>query len=222
MEDAARLVGEGAPSGTVVVADYQRRGRGRLPQRRWESRRGNSLLFTLLLAESDMAGGAAALSLRAGLGLALYLEREWELAPRIKWPNDLLVEGRKIAGILCQGRGGRVLVGMGINLRADPAHAELPRPATSLAALGFDPPPAIDLLPELLRTLKEGFGIQAWREAVDARLQAAGRTVLVHPGVGGEGSYRAVLRGISAEGALILETSRGETRELFSGEIDYL
>lgn len=128
---ARELAAAGCALPAVVVADRQRRGRGRRG-RRWESDTPHGLWFTM--ARKGWAAGTETLPLRVGLAVARALET---IAPgvrvEIKWPNDLLVGGRKIGGVLCERPPGVVLVGIGLNLNHPPE--ELPDtapPATSL------------------------------------------------------------------------------------------
>lgn len=124
-QDVAHALGEsGAPSGTLVLADAQTAGRGR-GSKAWQSEAGAGIWLTLLERPHDSAA-VGVLSLRLALRLAPVLER-WTPSPvRIKWPNDLLVDGRKLAGVLAEARwrGARldwVAIGVGINLIAPPA-----------------------------------------------------------------------------------------------------
>jgi BirA family biotin operon repressor/biotin-[acetyl-CoA-carboxylase] ligase len=103
MEDAQRLDDQGYPSGTVVAAGFQERGRGRYPGRIWTAERGKNLLFTLLLDISD-GFPPQRLPLLAGLALARTVEDRFGLAVEVKWPNDLLYGERKLAGVLCLAR----------------------------------------------------------------------------------------------------------------------
>lgn len=108
----------GAPAGTVAIADEQSAGRGQ-HGRSWEAPSGLSLLMSVLLRpRSGEALGAA--PIRAGLALARALEQTTGLDVQIKWPNDVLLAGRKIAGVLCEATtisaGAAVVVGVGVNI----------------------------------------------------------------------------------------------------------
>ena len=131
--DRARvLVEEGWPLPAIVLADRQLAGRGR-QGRRWASDTARGLWFTI--ARPGSGDAAATLPLRVGLAVARVLDTA---APRIrtdvKWPNDIMLAGRKVGGILCEHVRGALLVGIGINLNQPPE--ELPEglvpPATSL------------------------------------------------------------------------------------------
>ena len=106
-------VARGLPVGSVVVADQQTSGRGRLG-RRWEAPPGSGLLASFVLPVRPLA------SLAAGVAAALACGD----SVRLKWPNDLLVDGRKLAGILVERRGERCVVGIGVNLTWAPPGAE--------------------------------------------------------------------------------------------------
>lgn len=121
LDVAHDLGANGARGGTLVLADEQTAGRGRLG-RRWISPRGAGIWLSLLLRPSAAPLGGV-LAVRAGLAAVLALESvEPKLAPRLKWPNDVMVQGRKAGGILCEARwSGEVLswvaVGVGINVK---------------------------------------------------------------------------------------------------------
>ncbi len=133
--DAVAAARTGAAEGLVVIAERQVAGRGRLG-RVWESPAGAGVMVSVLLRPTVPVSRYGWLPLLAGVALARGVHRLTGLETRLKWPNDLLVDDRKCAGILAEGvPGGGVVVGIGLNvtLRAD----ELPRPdATSLALAG--------------------------------------------------------------------------------------
>ena len=120
------------PHGAVAVAEHQTAGRGR-SGRRWEDEPATALLFSVLL-EPPAGSALPQLSLVAGVAVAVALERAAAVPTLVKWPNDVLVDGEKVAGVLLEASGGRVVCGIGINVDQD--RDELPRetrlPATSL------------------------------------------------------------------------------------------
>ena len=129
--DVARaLAAAGAAHGTTVVADHQRAGRGR-QGRAWADRPAASLLLSMVLRPAGDAdpGAASALPLRVGLACAQALRAAARVDIGIEWPNDLVVDDRKLGGILCESSlaGGRldfVIAGIGINLTALPAELD--------------------------------------------------------------------------------------------------
>lgn len=129
------LAERGAPDGTAVVADAQTRGRGRRG-RAWHAAPGTSLLVSVLLRPRLDPARLPLLSFAAALAVAGTLERLADLTPRVKWPNDVLVGGRKIAGILLESRpsesGTVVVAGIGLNLTQDSFPDPVGRTATSV------------------------------------------------------------------------------------------
>jgi BirA family biotin operon repressor/biotin-[acetyl-CoA-carboxylase] ligase len=129
-----RLLGENDPEGAVAVADVQTEGRGRLG-RRWLAPAGTSLLVSVLLRPRVDAARLPELSLVAGRACAEAIAEVTGLEPEVKFPNDVLLGGRKVAGILAEASEGRVVLGVGVNVAQGPG--DLPvdarTPATSLA-----------------------------------------------------------------------------------------
>jgi BirA family biotin operon repressor/biotin-[acetyl-CoA-carboxylase] ligase len=193
---ARELAAAGAPHGTLVTAGLQTAGRGR-QGRRWEAPPGSALLCSLILREHD-----ALLSLRAGLAVADVAGE----AARVKWPNDVQVDGRKVAGVLVEGRPheGWAVVGIGVNVSAAP---DLP----DAAALGRDDVEAV--LAELLAALGRRL-VEPAEAALDA-LRA--RDALLGVRVGWDGG-EGVAAGIAPGGGLRVATETGEV-VLSAGEV---
>ena len=210
-EQAKALALDGAPHGTLVTADEQTAGRGR-QGRVWTSPPRSSLLMSLLLRELDERH--VLLPLAAAVAVCEALE---PLECRVKWPNDVWIDGRKLAGILLEGRpqdGWAVLgIGLNVNLQPEDLPEELRETATSIAAAAGEPRDLEDQLAALLRSLDGWIGasqepvLAAWRR----RDAIIGRQVSWD---GGEG--RAA--GIDDSGALLVETLDG-LQELNAGEI---
>ena len=193
---ARELASAGAPHGTLVTAGAQTSGRGR-QGRRWEAPAGSALLCSLVLRDFD-----ALLSLRAGLAVADVAGE----AARVKWPNDVQVDGRKVAGVLVEGRPheGWAVVGIGVNVSAAP---DLPE----AAALGRDDVEAV--LGELLAALEARLAEPAASSLDALRARDALLGVRIEWD-GGEG----VGAGIDADGGLRVTTDAGE-RVLSAGEV---
>lgn len=225
MEEALRLREQGLPSGTVIAAGWQEAGRGRLAERRWESEPGRSLLFTLML---DLPAGLPVQSLPvlAGLSLCLALEDRFALAPRVKWPNDLLHDGRKLAGVLCEAHSlphgpVSVLVGIGLNCNQRAFPPELAGQACSLYQLMGREVPLPGVLEAVLAALAAELRDPGWVPKLVQRLHGLGRPAAVLPARGPEVPgeiLRGVVAGIGGDGALLLE-SAGSTRAVYSGEL---
>jgi BirA family biotin operon repressor/biotin-[acetyl-CoA-carboxylase] ligase len=220
-DEARRCAEAGAAATLVVTAEEQTAGRGQ-QGRVWHSPPGN-LFFSLLLRPPVPAARSGELTFVAAVALveALRPYLNGGRALRCKWPNDVLIDGRKVSGILLEGSslGTRldwIVAGIGLNLKYHPAGT--PWPATDLAEAGAAPLDFETALEAVLgqfaglyrRWLADGFGVIA--AAWDAVAYRRGEIVALDQG-GGRQSGRLV--GIDGQGALILETSTG-TREAFS------
>jgi BirA family biotin operon repressor/biotin-[acetyl-CoA-carboxylase] ligase len=153
-----RLLGDEHSEGAVALAEEQTEGRGRLG-RTWLSPPGVSLLFSLLLEPPVETVRLPELTLVAGQACAEAIAKVTGLTPEIKLPNDVLVGGRKTAGILAEARDGRVVLGIGVNVNV-PA-AGLPQgidpPATSLLLETGHEIDRVELLVELLDRLERAY-----------------------------------------------------------------
>jgi BirA family biotin operon repressor/biotin-[acetyl-CoA-carboxylase] ligase len=222
---AFALAADGAADGTVVVADSQTAGRGRRG-RRWVDEPGASLLVSIVLRPRLEPARLPGLSLAAGVAVAEALTRAAGLSPRLKWPNDVLVGGRKIAGILLEsrasgvGEGGRVTVvlGIGINLAQRLFPVELGQRATSVwlaSGRGVDREvllaALLDAVGEWRRRLEyRGFAAvrTRWRELSDT----LGRSVTVD-GVSG------VAVDVDVDGALVVNDAEGRRHRVVAGDV---
>lgn len=216
-DEAARLADSGAPEGTVVWSREQTGGRGRRG-RRWSSPVGN-LYSSTILRPDCAAAQAAELGFVAALAVADMVPAGRQV--RVKWPNDVLVDGGKIAGILLESAvadGGRVLhvvAGIGVNVGFAPQLPEMRYPGS---ALGGTVEAALETLAAALaRRLadwrRDGFA--AVRAAWLAQAGPLGAEVDVKLG---DGLVRGRFAGLDQEGALLLETADGP-RRIVSGEL---
>jgi BirA family biotin operon repressor/biotin-[acetyl-CoA-carboxylase] ligase len=221
--------GAAAPSGTVVVAERQTAGRGRMG-RDWLAAPGDSLTFSLLwrLAPGTNLAG---LSLAVGVAVARALEKVGvtEGNPRgtgdtadirLKWPNDVLKDGRKLAGILIELQSNTTaVIGIGLNLRLPDAMPAAMRETSAALDAEIDANKLLAaLLVELLPVI-DGFaggGFAALRDEWLARHAWAGKPVrvLASPGAAVEG----ICAGVAEDGALLLETAAGVQR-ILSGDV---
>lgn len=213
------LAEAGAGEGELVVAERQTAGRGRLG-RSWQSEPGQGLLFSLLARPRLPAETAATLPLVAGVAMAQALRAQGFTNAGLKWPNDILLNERKVCGILCEAQTSAkgiegIVVGVGVNVGHAPE--ELAHRAVGLAG-------AVDRL-ELLAHFCEVFegaydrwttgGLGALRGELDALDCKRGKTITVKPG---REVLTGVARGIRDDGALLLETPEGVV-PLLCGEI---
>ena len=224
-DEAKRLARNGAPEGTVVCARQQTAGRGRRG-RPWVSPPGN-LYASMVTRPACSAGEATRLGFITALSLgdALRVKLPATEGLSYKWPNDVLMHGRKLAGILLEsetGAGGElafVVIGVGVNLVSSPREVEYP--ATSAADEGFDPPSSAALLEEFTKHFRSW--LKRWRMDGFAPVRTAwlaGATPLGEPiRVRLEsGTLCGRFVDIDHEGALLLETAE-ERRRISAGEI---
>ena len=203
---AAAWIGEGAPHGAVVTADAQTEGRGRRG-RVWASPPGENLYASVVLRPDAVRRDFGAIGLAVAVGIAEGLPIDVEL----KWPNDLLVRGRKLGGILCESRwlGARpdVVVGFGINVHQRVFEGDVAAIATSLA-LCDAAAARVDVLVRVLSTLEDAVerflehGFSAVRDAYAARCPMLGRSVRV-------ADVEGVFEALDHDGAMLLRPSEG-------------
>jgi BirA family biotin operon repressor/biotin-[acetyl-CoA-carboxylase] ligase len=217
--------------GLVAVARHQTGGRGRMG-RRWASLPGAQLQFSLVLHPRLEQDDLPAVSLVAGLAVAEALEAQFGLRARLKWPNDVFLAGRKVCGILVEGRPGRggrprLVVGIGINChgRAEDFPPELQAVVTTLAQAVGGPVDAEALLQNLLARLDDLLRrLEGGEKAVllaewTRRALLEGQRVRMSTG---DGAREAVPLGLSAEGYLILQADNGERFVQVSGDLEWL
>jgi len=232
MEDARRLFLAGCPDGTVVLTAFQQRGRGRTAGRGWSAEEGKNLLFTVVLRAPGGVGGIGEvplpqrLPLIAGLALAVTVERLYGLPVQLKWPNDLLAQGKKLAGILCEAlaEGGSfgVLIGFGLNCNQLSFPEDLEQKAISLSRILDREVDLLVILKELLKVLRATLGDSEWKNKVKQRLYGLDREVFLHtPGAAGTlGDRRGVIRGLNNDGSLLFQPAgSAEVISLYTGEI---
>lgn len=218
---------DGASPFTVVTAETQSAGRGR-EGRGWHAPAGLGLWASVFVEVPGGSGALPVLPLRVGLALANAVEVVASgVRASIKWPNDLVLEGRKAGGILCEvvsppGRPPGVVVGVGVNLRHEAADfpVELRRSAVSLAQVAGYLPDRSVLLGAFLSLLRDALRAEpgprltaAEQEELRRRDLLRGRRVRVDPA--GEG----VARGIDDGGGLLLEGGGGEVRRILAGSV---
>lgn len=218
---------EGAPEGAVVVAEEQTAGRGRLG-RFWHSPPNSGIWLSLILRPPIPITQAPQLTLMASVGVARALHHSTGLEVRIKWPNDLLIRGKKVCGILTELRGEQdrvhyVVMGVGVNVNIDEGMwpAELKGKVTSLSAEAGQTFRRVPLIAAILKELEiiyEGYlsrGFSAVRGEWEKRSDMLGRSVKARTQAG---EQTGIVRGLNEDGALLLETEKGLV-PVYSAEI---
>ncbi len=222
MDEILRLAAKGEPEGLVVVADEQTSGRGR-SGRVWTAKPGTSVLLSVLLRPAVTPDRLAPLSLVVGLAVAQALEA-FGMTPALKWPNDVWLNERKVAGVLVQstiGVDGIVAVlGIGINVLT--AAADLPPGATSIHATTGFAQERDDLLATVLARLDAGYSDYVVSEGHPNLAGWSSRAALVGEDVqirDGDSEHRGTFRGIDADGVLLLDTGSGSTLRIVAGVV---
>ncbi len=223
----------GAASGTLIVTDHQTAGRGRRG-RSWSSPAGANIYFTLILRPEFGPDRASMLTLLMALAVADGIEKtlaadEREGEPvKIKWPNDIVVNGKKICGILTEMSVERdyiqhVVIGVGINVKRQEFPPEIASTATCLEEACGVRLSRCTLIADILESFERDYeefcrqgDLSTLRERYDALLVNRDREVCV---LDAAGEYRGTARGINNAGELLVETADGEIREIYAGEV---
>lgn len=225
-DEAMRLAHAGTPEGTLVICDYQNRGRGRL-DRNWFAPRGTSLLMSVIFRPELAAHQVHRLTMSCGLALVDAIEQVTGLHVDLKWPNDVVIAGSKLGGILTaiEVKGSGVefaIVGMGLNVNLDPELLPegLSMPATSLHhELGAEVA-RLPLLHALLGRIEERYsaliaGASPHNEWA-GRLTTLGKPVTVH-GIGPV--VEGVAEGVDEDGALLVRLADGRVETVVAGDV---
>ena len=227
--DLALAAAGGAAEGTVLVAEHQSTGRGR-SDRVWTAPPRSGLTFSVLLRPPPVTRPRWGLvPLLTGVAVATAVERVTGVEARLKWPNDVMVEDRKLAGILAEVSGDAVVVGVGINVSL--AAEELPVPtATSLTVTGVSDPDRDPLLRAVLRQLAAtytSFREYAGSAESDPLLPTyrslcttLGRRVTAH--LPGGGTVTGLAVDVDHGGRLVVEADDGTRAELSAGDVVHL
>jgi BirA family biotin operon repressor/biotin-[acetyl-CoA-carboxylase] ligase len=228
---ASRLARNGKPEGVVVIADCQKKGKGRL-NRIWQSPPGKNLYTSIILRPTITPHFAPQLTLTAGVAVAELLSQYCPRAVMLKWPNDVLIHMRKVCGILTEMRIKRekidfIIVGMGINInmRKDDFQQEFRESSTSLREETGSHISRLDFATKLYHTfekwyeiyLDKGFG--AIREAWLVYSGILHKNITVHYK---NEVHRGKVIGIDEYGALLLFDEENETKRILAGDVSLI
>lgn len=222
---AKALAKEGATCGSLIIADKQTQGKGRLGKV-WNSPKDASISMSMLLRPQIEPDKVSAITLVAGISISEAISHTTGLEAKIKWPNDIVINAKKVCGILTemhtsQGQVGYVVVGVGVNVNIDHFDEQLPY-ATSLkleAQRIFDREMIIQ---EYLKVffkyykvyIQEGF--EKLREKYKANCINLNRQVIISSG---KEKFEGLVKDIDKEGSLIILDGKGEERTVFTGEV---
>ena len=225
---AVNLARGGAVEGTVVVAEEQTKGRGRIG-RNWYSPPNSGLWFSVILRPSLAASRSTTISLAGALAITRALKDSYGVRPLIKWPNDILVDGRKICGILTEGEftGDRinfVVLGVGLNVlgRRGDFPVELQDLATTLEMVSDRQITRTEVLSAVLHEIERQYlllsesGFESLRREILSHSMLVGSVVKV---VTGNGVLEGVAADIDEKGALMVRKENGTLERVIAGDV---
>lgn len=224
---AKKLGEEGVPHGTLVVADAQEAGKGRRG-RRWESPAGRDIYMSLLLRPELQPSSAPMLTLVMAVSVVRVLRRQTGADIRIKWPNDIVLDGKKLCGILTEmsaelGYIHYVVIGVGINVNQPEFPEEIADRAVSLMQAAGAPVLRAPLIAEVLREFEAYYRIfmatgdlSGMQQEYNRLLVNVGRKVRVlEPGH----EYEGCTDGINEKGELLVRREDGTVTAVYAGEV---
>lgn len=225
--EACRLAQDGAPEGTLVAAVEQSAGKGRRG-RSWISPKGTGLWMSFLLRPEIPPESASMLTLITAMAVADGIHEAAGICCGIKWPNDIVIDGKKVCGILTEMSSDmdtiqHIIVGIGINVGMEEFPAQLGEAATSLKLVSDTPVSRAGLADAVLRSWEhyyeiflQTFDLSALAERYNRRLVSLDREVRV---LDPRGEYRGISGGITEKGELIVRLFDGGVRKVASGEV---
>ncbi len=220
--EARRLAAQGAAHGTLVLADAQRAGRGRRG-RGWISPAGEGIFMTLILRPEGAPARMAKLSLATALAAARAIGEETGLDARIKWPNDIVIGGRKVCGILLEMDAGdgcvrSVVAGVGINVHQTAFDPEIAQTASSLDLLSGRRQSREAIVRAFLTAFEAATAMEegammrdycACSATIGQRVQVIGLTQ----------TFTGTAEGVTDSGALLVTDERGERHEVLAADV---
>lgn len=224
---AKQLAFEGAPHGSLVTADRQTAGRGRRG-RTWLSSDDDNIYMTLLLRPEFAPDKAPMLTLVMAYSVAEAIKERTGLETQIKWPNDLVWEGRKLVGILtemsvCEQGISYVVVGVGVNVNTMHFAEEVAETAVSIHQATGKVWKKEEIIAEIVKNFEINYklfeqteDLSAIREAYNALLVNCGREVCI---LGEKETYRAHALGINERGELMIRREDGAEEAVYAGEV---
>jgi len=224
MDEAFRLGNENCPDGTVVCAESQSKGRGRLG-RAWTSPKGKGLYFSVVLRPNLPLHHLPQITLMSAVALAEAIESISELKPLIKWPNDILIENQKLAGILTELRAESdqvkfVILGIGINVNSS-AH-QLVSGATSLKIAGNHSFNRAQVFQVILRALEKGYLRLLQHDFTGIRKEWKRRSATLQRRVritDSSGTVEGEAFDLDEDGALLIRRDSGITVKKSAGDV---
>lgn len=223
---AKSLSKEEVPHGTLIITEEQTAGRGRL-QRNWVSPAGKNLLFSIILYPDFGIEKISLLPFAGSLAIADAIETITGLSSTCKWPNDVLINGKKVCGMLLESSLGnsvqeKIILGIGLNVNQEEFSEELKFKASSLQIESGIVINRVTLLQKILEELENRYEqlshFPAQQLLNDWRMKALlfGKKITV---LESEFSFTATAIDVNEDGSLIIETEDGQKRNIFSGDV---
>ena len=221
---------EDAPHGTVAILDEQTEGRGRM-RRKWQSASNKGMWMSILLRPEIPPQEAPQLTLLTATVLADVLKHEWNVEPMIKWPNDLLLDKKKVAGILTEMQAEQdqiqyVVIGIGLNINhtEDDLPETVSYPATSLYLETGELWSIQDIIQYFLHRFEKAYdefllhGFSTVKEKWESYGFKIGKQIKIKTM---NDEKDAIFQGIADDGALLIRDETGGTKKMYSGEIQW-
>lgn len=223
---AEKLARDGVAEGVVIFAETQTKGRGRLG-RKWLSPTGQGLWFSVLLRPGMPTGSITQLTIAAATAVARAIRLETGLTPQIKWPNDILLRGKKVVGILTElsaevDRVRYVIIGIGVDVNVTDFPAELREVATSLSAEAGKKILRAEIATAILRELDADYArlargeFPALAEEWERQCITLGRRVVIHIG---DRTLTGRAESLDTDGALLLRGDYGHLERIIGGDV---
>ena len=223
MDAAKEAVKQGAEEGTIVIADHQTAGRGRFGRQWWAPPDSSILLSIILYPKLEEL---PRLSMAATLAVAQSIEKVTGLKPVIKWPNDVLIEGKKTSGILIESKVqdetvSYAILGIAVNVNLDPtSNPEISETATSLRQVLKREVSRLEILPALLSEFEELYNALRRGEPIDRlwlrQLETLGRDITI---TCGSEVWQGCAESVDDDGNLLLRRPDGSLLTIAAGDV---
>ncbi len=219
--DEARSI-DAPKHGTIVRAAFQRNGRGRVEGRSWEAERDGNLLCTAVFDRERFDFPQQRLPILAGVAVAWTVESVTSRDAEIKWPNDVLVDRSKIAGVLCEADSEHIYVGIGLNCNQIAFSNNLRTPAVSIRLIRGEEVEINTVCETLFADVYRAIVSPDWRQELESRLFLRGQNATIErDSSAGLATEVVTIVGIAADGALRVRDASGDLDSIYAGEVTF-
>lgn len=205
--------------GLLFIADHQTDGVGRVPGRKWLSSPDKNLTFTLVISKDFIGHGYGTTPLKAGLALSNVIKDLTGMDAKVKWPNDVFVQDKKISGILCRSNKKYVMVGVGINVNQLEFDDSINNITTSLSKLTNNGYNLEMVLSKFLNNFYNIFKSNSWLNELNESLYRQGTLVTFCIGNPANNNIvKGELVGLDEQGKVVIKDENGKNNSYLSGE----